>query len=469
MKQLKITKSKLSNKIQALAAGALVLGLALIVSVVTFAWGPDRPTYTIEKPSDHVTFNSITNNPNYGDERNFLIAKGASESTSSWRDLVTVDQDGEYIVRLYVHNNAAANLNLVANNTKVQVSLPNTTANSIEVNGYISASNATPSQIWDQVVFQGSSNKKIHIAYIAGSARYFNNFNPSTGFAIPDSVVTSGALVGYEKMDGNVPGCYQYSGILTIHVQVTTEKVPQFNIEKKVRLHGTTAWAKSITAKAGQQVDYQIGYTNTGTAQQNNVVVKDQLPVGVTYNNGTTTLKNAANPDGDGLKITSNDIANSKGINIGNYAANANAYVRFSATLPAAKDLKCGANSLVNTSTIETDNGSKSDTATVNVNTECQPGECRPGIPEGDARCGSTTEPGELPHTGPTEMALSIIAVLAITVGVVYWYKSSEEVKKVTVGTRFQKSAAKIGDKLDIFEDTIKKHLNKIKSIFTKK
>ncbi|MCL2869543.1 DUF11 domain-containing protein [Candidatus Saccharibacteria bacterium] len=452
---------KISNKTLGFIAGTIVMALAMIISVAAFAWGPDRTTYTIEKPANKVTFNSMTDNPNYGDERNFLIAKGANESTSSWRDVVNVSQDGEYTVRLYVHNNAAANLNLVAKDTKAQISLPNTWANSIDVNGYLSASNATPAQIWDQVTFKGTSTR-IHIAYITGSARYFNNVNPSTGFVIPDSVVSSGALIGYEKMDGNVPGCYQYSGILTIRVKVTTEKDPGFTVEKKVRLHGSTDWVKIVNAKPGEQVDYQIGYKNTGTAQQNNVIAKDQLPIGVTYKNSTTTLRNAANPDGNGLRVASNNLITTKGINIGNYAAGANAYVRFTATLPAAKDLRCGKNTLTNTGSIETDNGAKSDTANVVIDVECAPNECKPGVPEGDARCdealAAPVAPDELPHTGPAEIVLSIVAVLAITVGVIYWYRSNEAVKKVTVG-----------GKLDNFEATVKHSIKTIKSKFIKK
>src|SRR5687768_17211594 len=56
---------------------ALVAGLfvATLVPATLFAWGPDRPTYTMENPAPHVTFNSMTNNPNYGDEREFVTVK----------------------------------------------------------------------------------------------------------------------------------------------------------------------------------------------------------------------------------------------------------------------------------------------------------------------------------------------------------------------------------------------------------
>ena len=56
--------------------GFLSLGAAAVLPVSeTHAydtWGPERPTYTWQKPADHATMNSMTNNPAIGDERNFV-------------------------------------------------------------------------------------------------------------------------------------------------------------------------------------------------------------------------------------------------------------------------------------------------------------------------------------------------------------------------------------------------------------
>ena len=410
------------------------------------AYGPERTTYTVEKPADKITFNSITNNSNYGDERNFMLIKDAANtSAGGWSDTVDVQDGKEYIVRLYVHNNAAANLNLVAENTRVKVNVPTNTANSVKLDGFVSADNASPAQVWDDVVMR--SDKKFNIAYVQGSSRYHNNVNPAQGFALPDSIVTSaGAQVGYEKMDGRVQGCFEYSGIATFKVKVRSEKTPNFNVKKEVRLHGTDQWSKSVTAKPGQKVDYRIGYDNTGEAQQNNVVVKDVLPAGMTYNQGTTTLKNAANPNS--LKVSDN-IISTQGINIGNYAPKANAFAYFTATLPNGDKLQCGENKLINTATIDTDNGSKSDTAEVVVTTECQPGECKPGIPEGDERCKETVvAPTTLPTTGPAEVILSLIGIAALSAGVAYWYKSRQDLKKVLAGGTISEAHAEDAPKL---------------------
>lgn len=355
-----------------ISVGVLGLGLA------TFAYGPGRATYTIENPADHVTFNSITNNPNYGDERNFVLIKDAANtSAGGWSHTdINVEPGKEYLVRMYVHNNAADNLNEsgrgISTGTKVMANVPTTTGNQVQIDGFVSSNNAQPDKVWDDVVLK--SDKRFNVAYVAGSSKYYNNVKPTTGFDLPDSIVTSaGAAVGYENMDGNVPGCFQYSGIATFRVKVQGETTADFTVNKQVRKHveGQTGnWSKNITAKAGDKIDYMIEYKNTGQTQQNNVVVKDSLPTNVNYVTGSSDLTNAVTPNG--AKISDNVVTPS-GVNIGSYSATANAFVYFESTIGAEKELaQCGNNVLRNTATVTTEYGSKQDTADVTVNKECK-------------------------------------------------------------------------------------------------
>lgn len=390
----------------------IVIVMAILMSVVTVggavtAYGPQRPTFTIENPADYITFNSITNNPNYGDERNFTTIKDVSHSgPGGWKDTITVENGKEYIVSIYVHNNAHQDLNLVSTNTRVSASVPATTANNVQIDGFITADNANPNKIWDSVVM--TSDKKFNISYVQGSARFNNNINPGAGFTLSNDIVTStGALVGYTAMDGKVPGCFQYDGVASFRVKVNMPS-SNFTVEKKVRLSGTTAWQENITAQPGQKVDYQIAYTNNGTTEQSNVMARDELPAEIKYTSNTTTLRNSSNPNGNGLAITSNNLVSS-GINIGNYVPGGNAYVRFSAVLPSSDKLAvCGPNPLVNTGIITTQNGVKSDTATVTVVKPCA---------------------GTLPTTGPVEVVAGFIGVAAITIGVIYYVRSRRDLE----------------------------------------
>ena len=87
----------------------LALGLAAALTAVlplagVSAWGPERPMYTNAEPADHATFNSIIDNPVFGDERDFvrIVEKDAGETYSSD---ITVEPGKQYEVIILYHNN----------------------------------------------------------------------------------------------------------------------------------------------------------------------------------------------------------------------------------------------------------------------------------------------------------------------------------------------------------------------------
>ncbi len=388
-----------SSWIRVVVLVSLLIGL--MVPGAVLAYGPDRPTYTLNNPANHITFNSMVDNAGYGDERNFVRIKDAADpSNGNWTDNMQVQDNKEYLVKVYVHNNAAANLNLVAQNTRVMAYVPTTIGKELQIDGYISADNATPQQVWDNVRL--FADRDFVAQYVAGSARYYNNIQPTNGFSLPDSIVTSaGAQLGYEAMNGQVPGCYQYAGYVTYKVRVETENISSFSVEKKVRVNGTDSWSsEAITVQPGQKIDYQIGYMNTGDVTHDNVIVKDQIPSLVTYVEGSTTLKNANNPTGNGAAVSSNGIVKG-GINIGSYAAGANAYVRFTAIVPTNDQLpKCGENILRNIAFVEVGAYGRQDGVDIKVNKTCAPG-----------TTGTTETPTTLPQTGPAEVVIALVVV----------------------------------------------------------
>src|ERR1700744_1174775 len=121
-----------------------MVAAAIIVPAAVMAWGPDRPTFTMDNPSDHVAFDSITDNPSVGDERNFVGIRpdtGGNGINNVWTDNQTVTGGDTYLVRMYVHNDAASNLNLVAQNVTAKFNVPNTTGKSVQVDGFLDTSN----------------------------------------------------------------------------------------------------------------------------------------------------------------------------------------------------------------------------------------------------------------------------------------------------------------------------------------
>lgn len=355
-----------------LGFGAVAV-IAATSALVAFAWGPSRTTYTMAKPADHITFNSIVdNNKEVGDERYFVSASEytGDASKNHWTDSTEVENGKEYVVRMYVHNNAASNLNLVAESVRAYVVLPTDTSTSITVNGKISSSNAKPTTVWDQTTFKSKNGEKFNLAYVKGSAKYYNTkdgklrtFNLDT--ANNDLFTNKGMLLGYDKMDGKIPGCSEYSGYVTFHVKAQFAAKPALEITKEVKILGTDTWSEQVKAKAGETVRYRIGFKNTGNTTLKNVTIRDILPKGLTYVKGTTTIFNTAHPKGVTL---SDNIITDNGMNIGDYNAGANAWIYFNATVDKAVSEKCSNSLLRNVAQASGGQGTaKEDTADVLV------------------------------------------------------------------------------------------------------
>jgi hypothetical protein len=234
---------------------ALVSVFAVVgIGAVAFAaYGPSRPTYTWANPADHITFNSITDNPTVGDERTFL--EGAIVP-AAWSDPVNGVKDGDVVaLKLYFHNDAKASLGLVATNTTVKVVLPAGSAADQAVTGYVRADNATPVEVYDAVNISSLGGKSFTMAYIPGSAKLVNNVFPGpNGIVLSDSIVTTGALVGYDALNGRVPGCDQYSGWVYLKVRISVPN-PAYSCN-----------ALTVTNLGGRQIKADVNTTATGGA-----------------------------------------------------------------------------------------------------------------------------------------------------------------------------------------------------------
>lgn len=214
---------------------------AVVPAANVSAWGDTeggRPGYTLEEINsgvlgDKIVFNSITDATTTGEDgtvyslgdEHFFVRARLSGSSDFWStDEITVEDGKEYVISLYVHNNNPKGLDAVAKDVTVQISVPHTTANSIEVNGFIDASNATPSEYWDSVVFKSADGSEFHLEYIDGSALWESN-GASNG-ALSDDIVRTveGVKVGYDSLNGEIPGCYQYSGYASIRVKAVFNK-----------------------------------------------------------------------------------------------------------------------------------------------------------------------------------------------------------------------------------------------------
>ena len=408
------------NKIALSASAVALVGAGIAVPAIVSAWGDNgsgRDSYTIEDINngvlgDKIVFNSISNSV-IGDEKNFV---GAREDTGVNAGAANVWDGNEikvtpgktYLVRLYAHNNNPNGEAAVAKDVTTTFGVPDTTGRSVEVNGFIESSNATPSEYWDYVRFVSDSN--FHLEYVRGSALLENNgIGANGGIRLSDDIIEKGVKIGYNALNGEVPGCYQYANYVTIKVKAVADN--SYIVEKQVRKAGTTEWKESVDAKVGEKVEYRIHYKNTSDNATTNVMVKDVLPENMKYIEGTTVLYNATNPKG----IARDDTVATAGVNIGGYAVNGDGYVVFTAEV-VNNSLTCGANTVTNWGQVGVGETTLQDSAVVNVVKTCSADD---PISDPDSTPESTNMPTEIVETGAGEIVTGAVGLgsMATTLG----------------------------------------------------
>lgn len=399
--------NKVYKAILGVAAAAIISGATLAPAAV-MAWGDSaggRTVYTLDeinagKLGDTITFNSITNGK-IGDERNFVGAKLSTDTSNVWKANEISVKDGDVVtIRLYVHNNSPKGEKKIAEGVSANFSLPTTVAKSHTVIGYLNSSNATPNRYWDEVKLTSSDD--FYMEYVEGSAKYTNSKMGTV--ALSNNIINSAVTLGYEKLDGKIPGCYQYDGQVTIQVKI--HKSVTAKLAKTVRIKGAKGWNESVEAKIGDEVEFQIEYVNLTSEKVDNVMIRDVLPTNLEYVKDSTVLYNSNYQNG--TKVVENTLTTS-GINIGSYGVKGNAYVRFTAKV-VNKSLACGNNQLVNWASSTVNSKVTKDDASVMVKRD-------------DAKCHEQPTPPTpptppvIPQTGATEVtAIALGAGSVVTV-----------------------------------------------------
>lgn len=319
-------------------------------------WGDNggmRPNYTLNEVNagalgNQIIFNTISDSE-MGNEKNFVGARrytgiNAGEDNVWEGNDISVEDGKEYIIRLYVHNNNRDGYDGIAEDTRVSFSIPGESSTHITVYGFIMSSNATPSKYWDYVTFHGPT--AFHLEYQSGSALLENNGIGEGGLLLSDAVVdaaSGGSPIGFDSLDGRIPGCYTYSSFITIRVKAIFDAT--YTLETQVRLvGGDKTWDNSVEAEIGDKVEFRMAYKNNDTVDQLNVMINTVLPEGLRYVPGSTKIVNAIYPDS--ATINQDDIT-TRGVNIGSYTPGSNAFVRFQAEV-VDEGLEYGSNTLVN-------------------------------------------------------------------------------------------------------------------------
>ena len=377
---------------------------------VVTPWGPERKLFTWDDPAPYATFNSITNNPQIGDERDFVRIREINDH-NTYGDEVTLEAGHTYEVYIYYHNNADGHevgktAIGIADGAAVKSSFPATVkkGEKATVTGKVFANDTDPLEVWDGAYMMPSED--LYLRYVPGTAIIHNGGELNGQSIGPDYLFGDGALLGYNQFSGILPGCNQYAGYITYNIFADK---PGFDIQKSIVSDATSF-------KAGDEITFKVRYENTGTMDQLNVVVKDTLPEGLAYIPGSAMLYNNNFTEG---KAVNDDIITENGMNIGDYAGG-NGWAEVTYKAKVNDDLKCGGE-LTNSVIVSTTDGNKTASVTVAIEGE----NCAPTPPD------TPETPTEIVKTGPLEITMAVIVILGIGAGGFYLYRTRRTLKTV--------------------------------------
>lgn len=361
------------------------LAAIVFVNLICFAtnasaWGPERPTFTMESPATYPVFNSITNNPTIGDERDFVRVGEIRSDVTSLKNEVEIIPGKQYLVYIYFHNNASATYNDAAHNragvavrTRMSTFFPTvlTAGEKGKVSATITADNSNPTSVWDEAYFT-TKTSKVLLSYVSGSAKIYNDWE-ANGSIMPSTLFTSeGTLIGLNALNGVIPGCEEYHGVVSYVVEA---KELSGSIEKT---------ASKTTIAPGEEVEFKLTIKNTGDVKLTNVVVRDSLPEGLTLVPGSVHLSANNSTTSDQLS----DNLTATGYNLGSIGTGNTVYITYRAK--AGDDFDCAGSSVTNTATLTYDSDQSSgdsrtasSTITIKKTDGCDEPEPEPGKPHG--------------------------------------------------------------------------------------
>lgn len=130
---------------------------------------------------------------------------------------------------------------------------------------------------------------------------------------------------------------------------------------------GAGTWSSQVSAWPNLPVTLLVNYQNQSSDRQDNVHLRVELPTQMTYQAGSSTLGNAAHPNG----VRTDDGISAKGLNVGSYQPGGNAWVIFSVALAGEQEFPCSPRTLSPLATATDQRGTRSVEVTVTVQRRC--------------------------------------------------------------------------------------------------
>lgn len=215
----------------------ITLVVALLMTMVSgaqvSAWGPERPTYTMAKPAERATFNSITDNAAVGDERDFVRIAEAGAGRAFTNELI-IEPGKEYEVWIYFHNDASETVNDAAHNyaglarnTRMISYYPEAlgAGDRGKVEGYITSTTTDPVTVWDEAYI--TAKKALTIEYVEGSAHIYNKWAANGSELGKELFTADGTWLGLNNLNGLILGCNDFAGTVIYRIRTVAVEQPE--------------------------------------------------------------------------------------------------------------------------------------------------------------------------------------------------------------------------------------------------
>lgn len=291
-----------------------------------------RPIYTAEEAATQLggtaMINCITDGA-FGDERAFMRVEKANgdQPNVDANGIILVENGDTYIISAIVMNDVA---DTSTAGLRAAFFIPVQESQQASVSSYLSSDAFPFGTIKDLVAFRAEGFDFV-LKYHYGESELIVKDGKKT-IALGDEIVTraaseGGVLIGSNDADGILKGGQKNLAI--VRVTVTVVGTISHEVVLKYRHQGEQQWllpSDGFQTTAGDLIEFQGSYRNVSGSAQANVMALNELPAGLEYVPGSTTLFNAMNPDGTPV---ADDSWMTQGLNLGKYEDSANAYVRF--------------------------------------------------------------------------------------------------------------------------------------------
>lgn len=291
---------------------------------------------------------------------NFMIAdnktlrlKNRTRNDTYWAGAISAAPGDKIAFNVYYHNGIEDSL---AKNTKIKLSFPEASQETITIKAELSADNAP--LISDSVKINLNTPQNLNFDnYVKWYADRTNQNYLSRPLTIKSNYV--------EVNIGDIKGCWEYQGQIVFEAQLTN-LVPAGVLELNTQIRNLTqvsVWGQTVSAWPNDEIYFEIKL-QAKNYDLNNVIIKNQLPNYLTYQTGSLSASGVSQKIGD--------LFSNSGLNIGKIKTSQIVAILFKAKVGA---VPLGATNLVNKVLVQADNNiNQQQTQTINVNyTDCSP------------------------------------------------------------------------------------------------